>query len=298
MKSKSRDEKHLTPAESASLGRVLRQSENIKDAVTQAAGELVSVNETLKQDNNGSAPVQTINVAIAQNIAVEQKVAKAADDLTQVNTLLAKQVAEQASVASELADTKSSLAQVRGDLAESQTQEREARHKALQDSLTGIPNRASFDQALDHGLIQARRHGWKLAVLLIDIDDFKSINDSYGHDLGDKVLVVVANRLQSSLRDEDTVCRWGGDEFACLVLEVKQVADVSRLADKILSRIAEDFEFNGTVLSVRASIGIALYPADGDTAESLFKNADTAMFRGKGTNRRVVLFRESFLTDP
>lgn len=293
MKSKSGDSKQPGPARSASLGRVLRQSEDIKDAVTQAADDLVSVNEALQQDNQGVAPVQAVNDAIAQNVDVERKVAKAADDLKQVNTLLAKQVAEQATVASELAEAKSSLAQVREALSESRTQERDARQKALQDALTGIPNRASFDQALEHGLNQARRHGWKLAVLFVDIDEFKSINDSYGHDVGDKVLLMVANRLQSSLREEDTVCRWGGDEFACLLLEVKEEADLSRLADKLLSRIAEECEFNGTVLAVRASIGIALYPGDGETAESLFKNADMAMFRAKGTEKRVVMFRES-----
>jgi len=83
-------------------------------------------------------------------------------------------------------------------------------------------------------------------VLFIDIDEFKSINDSYGHDLGDKVLLMVANRLQSFLREQDTVSRWGGDEFVCLLLEVKQEADLSRLADKLLSRIAEAYEFNVT----------------------------------------------------
>lgn len=297
MKSKSGDSENPRPASSAALGRVLRQSENIQDSVAQAAGELGSVNETLKQDKKGIAPGQAIHAAIAQNVDVERKVAKAADDLTQVTAQLQEQVAEQASMASELADTQSSLAQVRDDLEESRSHERDARQKALQDSLTGIPNRASFDQALDHGLIQARRHGWKLAVLLIDLDEFKSINDSHGHDLGDKVLLMVADRLQSSLREGDTVCRWGGDEFVCLLLEVNQEAELRRLADKLARRIADDYEFNGTVLSVRASIGIALYPADGETAESLFKNADTAMFRAKGTEKRVVSFRESSVTD-
>jgi diguanylate cyclase (GGDEF)-like protein len=150
-----------------------------------------------------------------------------------------------------------------------------------------------FEESLDHGLIQAKRHGWGLAVLFIDIDQFKSINDTYGHDMGDIVLLMVANRLQSSLREEDIVSRWGGDEFVCLLLEVKQEADVSRLAEKMVSRIAEAGEFNGTVFSINVSIGIAIYPADGETADSLFKNADTAMYKAKGTNKRVVLFRDS-----
>jgi diguanylate cyclase len=150
-----------------------------------------------------------------------------------------------------------------------------------------------FEQHLDQGLTQAKRHGWGLAVLFIDIDKFKSINDSYGHDLGDKVLLMVANRLQSLIRDEDTVSRWGGDEFMCLLLEVKQEADVTRLAEKMVNQLAADFEFNGIVISIRASIGIAIYPSDGETSDILFKNADMAMFRAKGTVKRVVLFHQS-----
>ena len=221
------------------------------------------------------------------------KVAKAADDLHQVNIELAKEVAERVVIESELADTKTDLAEVRDDLSKSQAKEEETRKFALQDALTGLPNRVLFEQDLDQGLIQAKRHGWGLAVLFIDIDKFKSINDSYGHDLGDKVLLMVANRLQSFVREEDTVSRWGGDEFVCLLLEVKQEADVTRLAEKMVNRIAEACEFNGIVLSIRASIGIAIYPADGETADILFKNADTAMYKAKGTEKRVVLFRES-----
>ena len=171
--------------------------------------------------------------------------------------------------------------------------EAEAQQIALRDALTGLPNRVSFEQGLDHGLIQAKRHGWGLAVLFIDIDKFKSINDSYGHDLGDQVLLMVANRLRSFVRDEDMVSRWGGDEFVCLLFEVKQEADVTRLAEKIINRISEACEFNGTTLSIRASIGIAIYPADGETADILFKYADTAMYKAKGTKKRVVRFRKS-----
>ena len=298
MKSKSTDSKHPIPAKSTSLGRVIRQSENIKETVEKAAGELTSVNETLQQDNKGNVSVQTMKETIVLNEDAEHKVAKAADDLNQVNTQLAKEVAERASMESDLADTKIDLAEVREDLSKSQAREREAISESLHDPLTGLPNRVLFEEALDHGLIQAKRHGWGLAVLFIDIDQFKSINDSYGHDLGDIVLLMVANRLQSSLREEDIVSRWGGDEFVCLLLEVKQEADVSRLAEKMVSRIAEAGEFNGTVFSINVSIGIAIYPADGETADSLFKNADMAMYKAKGTKKRVVLFRESSLTDP
>jgi diguanylate cyclase (GGDEF)-like protein len=290
MKSKSKDLKKNISIKRASLGRVLKKNEKIKETVKEAASELTLVNKILKQEK---APVQVIKQALTQNEDVEHKIAKAADDLKLVNAKLAKELAERIVIEAELADTKTDLAEVRDDLSKSQIKEEEAQKIALQDALTGLPNRVSFELGLDRGLIQAKRHGWGVAVLFIDIDKFKSINDSYGHDLGNQVLLMVANRLQSSIRDEDMVSRWGGDEFVCLLLEVKQEADVTRLAEKIINRLSEASEFNGTVLSVTASIGIAIYPADGETADILFKNADTAMYKAKGTEKRVVLFRES-----
>jgi diguanylate cyclase (GGDEF)-like protein len=294
MKSDSRALEKPVPAKSISLERVLDQSEEIKEHVEEAASELASVNAAL-QERKVRLPVQTIEEVIAQNQEVEHKVAKAADDLDQVNAGLAKEVAERIGIDSELVETKTDLSEARDDLSKAQAKEKEARQIALHDAITGLPNRVLFDQRLDHGLIQAKRYGWGLAVMFIDLDKFKSINDSYGHDLGDKVLLMVANRLQAFLRGEDTVSRWGGDEFVCLLLDVKQEADAARLAEKMVYRIAEACEFNGTVLSIRASIGVTIYPGDGETADILLKNADRAMYRAKGTGKRVMLFRESAL---
>jgi len=290
MQSTSKNLKKTISAKRASLGHVLKSNEKIKETLKKAASELTSVNEALNQEN---IPDQVMKQALTQNENVEQKVEKAAGDLKLVNVKLAKEMTERIAIESELANTKTDLAEVRDDLLKSQVKEVEAQQIALQDVLTGLPNRVSFEQRLDHGLIQAQRHSWGLAVLFIDIDKFKSINDSYGHDLGDKVLLMVANRLQSSVRDEDMVSRWGGDEFVCLLLKVKQEADATRLAEKMINRIAEACEFNGTVLSIKASIGIAIYPEDGKSADILLKNADTAMYKAKGTETRVVLFRES-----
>jgi len=290
---KSKGLKKTVSTKNISLRRVLNQNEIIKEIVKQAASELTSVNEVLKQGNKVNIPVQTTQEAITQNVGVEHKLAKAADDLKQVDAELTREVAKRVSFESELADTKIDLAEARDDLSKSQVKEEETRQITLHDTLTGLPNRVLFEQRLEHGLIQAKRRDWKLAVLFIDIDKFKSINDSYGHDLGDKVLLMLANRLQSSVREEDMVCRWGGDEFMCLLLDVKQEANTTRLAEKMVNRITEAFEINGTVLSIRPSIGVAIYPADGETADILFKNADTAMYKAKGTEKRVVLFCES-----
>ena len=287
---KSKDNKKAVSTKKASLERVLKKNERIKQTVKSAASDLTLVNEVLKKEK---VPVQIMEQALTQNEGVEQKVAKAADDLKLVNIKLTEEVAERIVIESELANTKIDLAEVRDDLSKAQAKTEEAQQIALQDALTGLPNRVLFEHGLDHGLSQAKRHGWGLAVLFIDLDKFKSINDSYGHDLGDQVLLMVANRLKSFVRGEDIVSRWGGDEFVCLCLEVKQEADVTHLAEKMINRIAEACEFNGTTLSIRASIGIAIYPADGDTSDILFKNADTAMYKAKGTEKRVVLFRES-----
>jgi len=287
---KSKDSKKNVSAKRTSLRRVLKKNETINKTVKKAASDLTLVNETLKQDK---IPVQIMKQAFSQNQDVEQQVAEAAGDLKQVNVELAEEIAERIDIESELANTKTDLAEARDDLSKAQVITEEAQKFALQDALTGLPNRLSYEQHLDQGMIQGKRHGWGLAVLFIDIDKFKNINDSYGHDVGDEVLLMVANRLKSSVRDEDIVSRWGGDEFVCLLFEVKQEADVTLVAEKMIIRIAEAYEFNGIVLSIRASIGIATYPADGDTADVLFKKADTAMYQAKGTERRVVLFRES-----
>ncbi len=274
-----------------SLGRVLNQTEEIKDTVDEAASNLSSVNALLKQDADVALPVQTIEDALVQNEAVETQIAKAADDLAQVNTDLANEVSERMGLEAELADMKTNLAEVRQDLSQSRANEEEARHLAFKDPLTGLPNRALFEERLDHGLVQAHRHGWKLAVMFIDIDQFKSINDSHGHDSGDHVLLTVANRLQALVRSEDTVSRWGGDEFVCLLLNIQQETDIAQLAEKMVRHIAETCALGQTVLSIRASIGVTIYPDDGDTADLLLKHADEAMYEAKGTEKGVVLFR-------
>ena len=291
------DANEVSTAKSASLRRVLRRSRKIKAAIKRAAGRLASATAVLKKSKRANPPPQSVERAINKYEKVEAEVVNAANDLTHVNTALAVEVAGRAGIESELADTKADLAEVKADLAtahddlsESQASEQEALHLALHDPLTGLPNRALFDQGLDQGLILARRHGWGLAILFIDLDDFKSINDSHGHPVGDEVLLMIADRLRSFVRAEDMVSRWGGDEFACLLLEVEREADVVLLARSMIDRIAEEFESGGATLSLGCTIGIAMFPGDGESADVLLKNADEAMYRAKGTPERVVLY--------
>ncbi len=278
-----------------SLDRVLVKSEEIKEKVGEAAQQINSVNVVLKQEEKGNYPYHTIEEAIAQNEEAEQKVTKAVGDLQKVNTELAKQVAKRIDIELELKETQNTLSDALADLSKSQLKEKDSLHIALHDSLTGLPNRLQLEQRLDHGLTQSRRYGWKLALLFIDLDKFKNINDSYGHDIGDRLLITVANRLQAFVRGEDMVSRWGGDEFVCILLNIKHESDAVNIANKMVEQISQECNFNGTVVSISATIGIALCPRDGETAEVLFKQVDRAMYRSKGTQQRVMLFSEDIL---
>ena len=280
------------PANHVPLKRVLDQSEEIQESVKDAADQLSSVNLALKQEDKDNLPSQSIQEVVTQNEEVEQKLVKAADDLHAVNGELAKAVAERIEIESELVNKKNDLSEVYAALSKAQSQEEEAIHIGLHDALTGLPNRLLFEQRLDYGLIQSKRHGWKLAIMFIDLDKFKNINDTYGHQIGDKVLMLVANRLNVFVRGEDTVSRWGGDEFVCILINVNLEADVISLAKKIVDHIAEECEFDGVILSISATIGIAIYPQDGETANILFKNVDRAMYKSKGTDQRVTLFNK------
>lgn len=292
------DDSASAPSEGHSLQRVLRRSRGIKDAIKRAAGKLTLANAFLKRRGRASVPAHTVEEAVIAYERVENEVAEAAADLAQVNTALAAEVGERAGIESELADSRADLAEARYDLLQSQANEHEAREIALHDPLTGLPNRALFDQALEQGLAQARRHDWGLAVLFFDIDNFKSFNDSYGHHVGDEVLRMVADRLRSFVRAEDMISRWGGDEYACLLLEVREEADVARLAAKMVRGIAEAFESTGGVLSVGCSIGIAMYPADGEAADTLLNKADAAMYRAKVAEEKVAFFQNPGGTTP
>lgn len=149
------------------------------------------------------------------------------------------------------------------------------------DALTGTPNRALILDRLDSAIAAARRHGTRIAVVFLDIDHFKPINDTLGHAGGDEVLQLVAQRLQSLVRDSDTVSRYGGDEFLVLLTDVSQTSDASLLAKKMLSALDAPSRVNDYPFHVSASVGIALYPEDGEDATTLINRADAAMYRAK-----------------
>lgn len=154
-------------------------------------------------------------------------------------------------------------------------------HLAQHDYLTGLPNRLLFNDRLSQAIIYAKRHKTQLAVLFLDLDNFKHINDSLGHSIGDKLLESVASRLVTHVRDSDTVSRFGGDEFVVLILEDTLAENATITAEKILHSLAEPHYLAGVELHITTSIGISLFPMDGDDAEELLKNADSAMYHAK-----------------
>lgn len=175
------------------------------------------------------------------------------------------------------------------DLSEKYAAQRRIETLAYRDVLTGLPNRLLLAQRIDFALRMAERNGGRFAVFFLDLDRFKNINDSMGHAFGDRVLVEVATRINTCLRDVDTLCRLGGDEFVVFLQEA-DVAGAEACAQRILRSLAAPFVLDGMDFSVGCSIGVALYPDDGKTLEELIQYADTAMYRVKERGRGSFRF--------
>ena len=171
--------------------------------------------------------------------------------------------------------------------------ERELFYKAFHDPLTSLPNRSVFVDRLDTAIRQARRTGDLVAVFFLDLDRFKEINDEQGHDVGDKFLQSVAQRLLASLRDGDTVARFGGDEFTILLPTIQTAEDALRVAERVLEELQRPMVINGISLTASASVGISLCPHDGNESSTLIRHADMAMYRVKAQGRNnCQFFRE------
>jgi diguanylate cyclase (GGDEF)-like protein/PAS domain S-box-containing protein len=173
------------------------------------------------------------------------------------------------------------------DITDIKEYQAEISYHAYHDPLTGLPNRLLFNDRLRHAIATARRDHKRAAVMYIDLDGFKEINDTYGHNVGDLVLQGVAVRLTAALRDEDTISRVGGDEFIILLEHTGHKRGVRLVAEKILSAIKEPFSLKGSEISVGASLGVVMFPCEVQDVETLIKSADTAMYAAKqdGKNR-------------
>lgn len=214
------------------------------------------------------------------------------NSLMQMQTLLASERSRCQGLEADLLETRVELLQVHADLLDLQATERHVRHLAMHDSLTTLPNRSRFSESLDQALSVAAHQQRGLAVLYLDLDDFKQVNDTHGHPVGDELLRVVAARLSRAVRAEDVVGRLGGDEFACLLGDLPAREQLSHLACKVLDAVAAPCQIGPLRLNIRPSIGIAMYPTDGDTADLLVKHADAAMYNAKRHRSGYAFFDE------
>jgi diguanylate cyclase (GGDEF)-like protein/PAS domain S-box-containing protein len=176
------------------------------------------------------------------------------------------------------------------DVSAAQAMALQMTHSAEHDFLTGLPNRTLVNDRVNQAIAYGERHGKKVAVLFLDLDGFKHINDSLGHPTGDRLLQSVAKRLVECVRGSDTVSRQGGDEFVVLLSEVGQPADAAITARRMLAAVAEAHSLDQHDLYITASIGVSVYPDDGSDAETLIKNADTAMYQAKENGRQNYQF--------
>jgi diguanylate cyclase (GGDEF)-like protein len=169
---------------------------------------------------------------------------------------------------------------------------------AHHDNLTQLPNRSMLQDRVRRATSIARRHGRRLALLFIDLDHFKGVNDTLGHSVGDQLLQVVALRLQGCVREEDLLARLGGDEFCVLLENIDSQADAGAVAQKLLDALSEPYRVSGQDLNIAASIGIACLPEDGADMESLLKNADIAMYRAKAGGRNSYRYHSYAAVTP
>jgi diguanylate cyclase (GGDEF)-like protein len=255
----------------SALTQLLAESQLILELIKRSDQDLSAVASGIEHALAKGDPERAMHTALQESAAIRKLLREASSALTQVSQRLQAEIRDR-----NLLDHQ---------LAAAVEQEEGARNAALHDNLTGLPNRELFRDRLEHGIAQAKRHHWMLAVMFVDLDDFKSVNDTHGHQAGDGVLQTVATRLAHSARTDDSVSRYGGDEFLHLVTSLHEQKDIAMIAAKILAGTQAPIELpvEGALIHVRlkASIGISVFPQDGDTADILIKRADEAMYSAK-----------------
>ena len=224
---------------------------------------------------------------------VQASVLECVNALDQLQLTLSHEFSRRQQLEREVIETQAVLARARDQLSATQAEEQHARHLAAHDSLTALPNRSRFHERLEHALADPERRRQGLALLYLDLDGFKAVNDAHGHDAGDELLRIVAARLARSVRADDMVSRIGGDEFACLLPDVPSREQLSHLACKMFDAVSAPMKIGQLKLTIHASIGIAVCPTDGASAEALLKSADHAMYRAKRRNTGYAFFAEA-----
>jgi diguanylate cyclase (GGDEF)-like protein len=254
-------------------------------------GLITATSRNMSWQIRRSIELETHNQSLVDNLRKEAQQRKAIQEELEAHKLhLEHQVALRTE---ELTHTNENLQKEIGIRIQA---EDNLKHLAHHDTLTNLPNRLLFDARLEHAISRAHRNHSSLAVLFLDLDNFKNINDSMGHLAGDQLLQQVTLRLKETTREDDTIARLGGDEFVVLMEESKDTTDIIVLAQKILDRINIPFEINGETIFVGCSIGISLYPQDGENPATLLRNADAAMYRTKDEGRNSYNFYTQEMT--
>jgi diguanylate cyclase (GGDEF)-like protein len=240
-----------------------------------------AVAERLQTILESTAP----GIALAESKALADRTHALALDcaaaLNQLRAAVAIDRADQHRLERELSDARAALARSQSDFEDSQAGELHARHLALHDELTKLPNRRHCRERLDEALALAAARRTTAALMFLDLDGFKEINDRHGHEVGDEVLRIVAARLTRAVRAEDIVCRLGGDEFVCLPSGPLGGPQLAHLASKLFDAVSAPLALKNLHLKVQPSIGVAIFPIHADNTEALLNAADAAMYRAK-----------------
>lgn len=266
-------------ANGVSLSEIFQEIRRLAEALSNAGScSILLLDTTLTEDNSARLPMEKARCCLSRPIVGK--------DATLLGTFMLR-VAEPNSFAEQLADTFAYLA---GVAVQSRMSEDRIRYLAHYDGLTGLPNRFLFKEYFDLALKSAKRHGKKFAVCFVDLDKFKDINDSLGHDAGDEVLRVIARRMRSVLRHTDKIARMGGDEFYVLIEDLNDGFHAAEVAGKLLEEACRTVCVGGIECRLSASIGISIYPDDGCDEQSLLQRADNAMYKAKESGKNAYRF--------
>ncbi|MEN3291549.1 MAG: hypothetical protein V7642_802 [Burkholderiales bacterium] len=285
----------------AALVDALTHSAQIEARVEECADEISSITALLKEDISPQNTLRDAEQALAQSEQVRQKIEQCAEELHSLNAALSQEMRERrkseralAGMQVRLIGAQIDVLEARSELTRVKDEKERARYFAFHDALTGLANGNLFCDRLEHALAHAKRHRSMLAVICIDVDKFKNINEVHSHYVGDRVLQAVAQRLQASMRAADTVSRKEGDQFLLLMEDLADEGTAELLARKILHTISQGLDVEGLHLTVSASIGVAGYPHDGETAETLINNAESAVSDAKREVARFAFFNRRF----
>jgi diguanylate cyclase (GGDEF)-like protein len=273
---------------SVGFNLVLGQSREVKKRIAACSVDLDSANRLVMWNLAELSTLLSAQKLMFDSDEIKERVAECADDLDIVNAALVQGIDCLKHTEDSLSDALEVLARTQTTLAAVEGERNNFESLALHDATTGLPNRRLFGDRLAQALMAAERHHRTLAVMFLDLDDFKGINDAHGHGAGDEVLKEVARRLLLHTRREDTACRSGGDEFLLLLMDPQGPKNIARIGAAISNNIAAPIDTGRRGVSVTASIGISIYPENGTTTDELIRNADSAMYKAKEMKCRYV----------